>query len=90
MRRINERGFQKKLDDFIKGGGVVVGVSAGSMIFADDMPDNLGLLRCALDVHCSEDTREEPGTYPRDRRERIRLGNNQAIVFEEDAMVILE
>lgn len=90
LRRINERGFQKKLDAFIKAGGVVLGVSAGSMIFAANMPDNLGLLQCALDVHCGEDMQEKPGSYPRGRRERIRLGNNQAIVFKEDAVVILE
>lgn len=90
LRRINERGFHKKLDTFIKAGGVVVGVSAGSMVFADNMSDNLGLLQCALDVHCSEHTKEKPGSYPRDRKEPIRLGNNQAIIFTEDAMVILE
>lgn len=69
LRRINERGFHKKLDTFIKAGGVVIGVSAGSIIFADNMSDNLGLLQCALDVHCSEDTKEKPGSYPRDRKE---------------------
>lgn len=90
MRRINERGFQKKLDAFVKAGGAVVGVSAGSMIFSDDVPDNLGLLQCALDVHCSGDTREKPGVYPRDRKERIRLGNEQAIIFKEDVMEIIE
>lgn len=25
------------------------------MIFAGNMPDNLGLLQCALDVHCSDE-----------------------------------
>lgn len=90
LRRINERGFQKKLDAFIKAGGAVLGVSAGSMIFAANMQDNLGLLQCSLDVHCGEDTQENPGPYPRDRKERIRLGNKQALVFEDDDMVILE
>ena len=90
LRRINERGFQEKLDAFIKAGGVVLGVSAGSMIFAANMPDNLGLLQCALDVHCSEDMREKPGSYPRDRKERIKLGNSQAIVFEGDEIVVFE
>lgn len=90
LRRINERGFQEKLDAFIKAGGVVLGVSAGSMIFAANMPDNLGLLQCALDVHCSEDMREKPGSYPRDRKERIKLGNSQAIVFKDDSMVVFE
>ena len=90
LRRINERGFHKKLDTFIKAGGVVIGVSAGSIIFADNMSDNLGLLQCALDVHCSEDTKEKPGSYPGDRKERIRLGNNQAIIFKQDTIIIFE
>lgn len=90
LKRVRERGFDKKLEQFIKDGGVVVGVSAGSMIFADDMPNNLGLLQCALDVHCSEDTCEKAGQYSLNRIDRIRLGNEQAIVFEKDYIVIIE
>lgn len=90
LRRVRERGFDKKIELFIKQGGVVVGVSAGSMIFADDMPNNLGLLQCALDVHCSEDTCEKAGQYSLNRMERIRLGNEQAIVLEKDYLVIIE
>lgn len=78
------------MNAFIKAGGVVLGVSAGSMIFAANMPDNLGLLQCVLDVHCSEDVQEKPGSYPRDRKERIKLGNSQAIVFKDDSMVVFE
>ena len=90
LKRVRERGFDKKLESFIKHGGVIVGVSAGSMIFADDMPDNLGLLQCALDVHCSKDICEKAGHYSLSRKERIRLGNEQAIVFEKDYLVIIE
>ena len=90
LRRILERGFDKELESFIEHGGAVVGVSAGSMIFADDMPDNLGLLKCALDVHCSKDTCDKAGQYSMSRRERIRLGNEQAIVFEEEFFSIIE
>lgn len=90
LRRVRESGFDKKLDSFIRRGGAVVGVSAGSMIFADDMPDNLGLLQCALDVHCSKDICEKAGQYSLNRKERIRLGNEQAIVFENDCFVIIE
>lgn len=89
LRRINERSFDSRLMDFIGNGGVVIGVSAGSMIFAEDMPDNLGLLKCALDVHCSDDSCEKVGRYPKDRRERIKLGNLQAIIFDGDHIVII-
>lgn len=90
LRRIREQGFDEKLKSFIECGGVVVGVSAGSMIFADDMPNNLGLLKCALDVHCSKDACEKAGKYSLNRTERIRLGNEQAIVFEKDCFSIIE
>ena len=90
LRRIREQGFDKKLKSFIECGGIVVGVSAGSMIFADDMPDNLGLLKCPLDVHCGKDACEKAGKYSLSRTERIRLGNEQAIVFEKDCLSIIE
>ena len=90
LKRVRERGFDKKLKSFIEHGGVVVGVSAGSMIFADDMPDNLGLLQCALDVHCGKDTCEKAGQYSLNRTDRVRLGNEQAIMFEKDHLVVIE
>ena len=90
LRRINEQGFGKVLQTFINQGGIVVGVSAGSMIFAADMPDNLGLLKCALDVHCGDESREKAGRYEKGREERIKLGNQQAILFEENDMIIIE
>mgnify|MGYP000763032221 CR=1 FL=1 len=89
LKRINERGFDSRLLSFINNEGVAVGVSAGSMIFADDMPDNLGVLKCALDVHCDDNNCEKTGRYPKDRRERIKLGNSQAIVFDGDCIMII-
>lgn len=88
LRRINEQGFDKKLKRFIHGGGVVVGVSAGSIIFANNLPDNLGLLHCSLDVHCSDGTCEKAGRYLQLRKEGIKLGNEQAIAFEADTIIV--
>lgn len=90
LSRINEQGFNKKLTAFIDHGGIVVGVSAGSVIFANNIPGNLGLLQCNLDVHCSEDSSEKPGYYPKNRRECIKLGNCQAIMFENDNLLIID
>lgn len=90
LQRINENGFRKDLFEFIKAGGVVLGVSAGSIVFADNLPDNLGLLKCPLDVHCSLETREAAGSYNRERTERIKLGDLQGIVFEEDELIVFE
>ena len=90
LRRINEQGFNHKLEDFINYGGIVIGVSAGSMIFANNMEDNLGLLKCALDVHCSDENCDKPGEYKKYRQERIKLGNTQAIIVKEDSFIIIE
>lgn len=89
LRRLNEQGFGEKLVEYIRDGGVVIGVSAGSMIFANDMPGNLGVLKCGLDVHCGDEVCDKAGRYPKDRTDRIRLGNRQAIIFDGDAMVII-
>ncbi|MGN1019438.1 MAG: Type 1 glutamine amidotransferase-like domain-containing protein [Aristaeellaceae bacterium] len=90
MQRVNEAGFDRTLHAFIRRGGVVLGVSAGSMIFADCMPDSLGYLACPLHVHSGEDTRALPGRYPRQRREALRLGNRQGLYFDGEDMVVFE
>lgn len=90
LKRINENKFRKQLLEFIALDKIVIGVSAGSMIFANDMPNNLGLLKCGLDVHCNDEIREKTGRYVKERRERIKLGNTQAIFFEGDDIIVFE
>lgn len=90
LKRINEKTFRKQLLDFISLGKIVIGVSAGSMILANNMPNNLGLLKCGLDVHCNDEIREKTGCYAKNRQERIKLGNTQAISFEGDNIIVFE
>lgn len=90
MKRINECGFNKKLLEHINRDGIVIGVSAGSMIFANDMPENLSILKCALNVHCASETCEKTGCYKNNRKEAINLGNKQAIIFGDDYIEIIE
>lgn len=90
MQRVNEAGFDRTLHAFIRRGGVVLGGSEGSMIFADCMPDNLGYMACTLAVHRSVDTRERPGRYPRNRLEVLRLGNRQGMYFDEHDVIVFE
>ena len=59
LQRINETGFDHSLKEYIRRDGVVLGVSAGSIIFANNIPGNLGLIDTKLDVHCAEGEREE-------------------------------
>lgn len=90
MQRVKEIGFERMIHAFIRRGGVVLGVSAGSMIFADCMPDNLGYMACPLHVHSSEADRAHPGRYPRNRREVLRLGNRQGLYFDQHDMIVFE
>jgi len=90
LRRINESGFDKRLKDFIEQGGVVVGVSAGSIIFANNLENNLGLLQCALKVHCADDECEKAGYYTECVKENINLGNKQAIILCDGGFTIIE
>lgn len=52
LQRINDSGFRSSLLSYIAGNGLVLGVSAGSVIFANNHPGNLELLPTTLNVHC--------------------------------------
>lgn len=52
LERINDTGFRETLLTYIRDNGFVIGVSAGSIIFANNLPGNLELLDTKLDVHC--------------------------------------
>lgn len=54
LQRINQSGFRSSLLSYIQNGGFVIGASAGSLIFADNLPDNLHLLGTRMDVHCKK------------------------------------
>ncbi|MED9905323.1 MAG: Type 1 glutamine amidotransferase-like domain-containing protein [Lachnospiraceae bacterium] len=82
LNRINEVKFQQSLLPYINNDGVVVGVSAGSVIFANNLKNNLGLVKQDLDVHCNEAECEKLGCLNSERNERIKLGNLQALVIE--------
>lgn len=89
LRRVNEGGFRERLLAFIEEGGAVLGVSAGSLIFAANLPDNLGLLPCPLDVHCPDEARDQPGPIAGGPA-RVRLGNRQAILWRAKVPNVIE
>lgn len=51
---MNETGFGEVMMKYIQANGAIIGVSAGSLIFASNMAGNLGLINAALHVHCAE------------------------------------
>lgn len=79
LQRINETGFDKSLMEYIHADGVVLGVSAGSLIFANNIPGNLGLIDTKLDVHCKEGEARGKLAYP--LKENVRLTNTCALAI---------
>ena len=56
LERINQTGFDKSIKEYIDKGGVYVGVSAGSVVAANNLPDSLKLINCTLNVHTPSGT----------------------------------
>ena len=81
LERINDTKFNESLTAYIHDSGVVVGVSAGSLIFANNLSGNLGLLDTKLDVHCA--TGEKAGRLTPPLGERLRLTNESALVIRD-------
>ena len=69
------------LDLLAQGRAVVLGVSAGSMIFSASVPAGLNVLPNPLHVHCVKGTSDGPLPPP---SQPIHLSNTQAIVFAND------
>ncbi len=80
LNRINDTGFRDALMNYIRDNGIVLGVSAGSLIFADSLPDNLGLLDIRLDVHCEDSSCI--GKTSLEKQKRIRLSNTAAMIIK--------
>lgn len=81
LQRINDTGFHKALTEYIQSDGVVLGVSAGSIIFGNNLPGNLGLVDTKLNVHCTVGEKAGKVTYP--LKDSMCLTNEQAIVITD-------
>jgi peptidase E len=89
LSRVNEIGFNHQLFDFINRNGIVVGVSAGSLILANNMPDSLSIIKQRLNVHCSNFSCEKAGIVD-ENKDCIMLGNEQALIIENNNLIIIE
>lgn len=81
LERINATGFNVSLMEYIRTNGAVIGVSAGSLIFSNNLPDNLGLLDTKLDVHCAEGEAKGKTAYP--LKDNIKLTDTCALAVRE-------
>ena len=79
LERVNDSGFSEALMRFVKKDGVVLGVSAGSMIFSADLKNNLGLVNTELYVHCENGEKAGRIEYPFTKN--IALSNTQALII---------
>lgn len=81
LERINEQGFNVVLKEYIKADGIVVGVSAGSIIMAQNLENNMGLINCILKVHCK--TGSKAGHLDALTGQEISLTDRQAIYLTD-------
>lgn len=81
LERVNDTGFNKTLMKYIQADGFVMGVSAGSLIFANNLSGNLGLIDTKLDVHCPEGEKRGKIVYP--LKENVRLTNTCALAISD-------
>lgn len=91
LSRINETGFRDTLTEYIRENGFVIGVSAGSLIFASNLTDNLGLLNTKMDVHCEKSSFTGKAAFP--LTNHLQLSNTAAMLIRdipEDAEIIDE
>ena len=89
LGRINETGFHKSLRAYINDNGLVIGVSAGSLIFSNNLEHNLGLIDTKLDVHCITGEKRGKLAYP--LKDNVKLTNTCALVLRDfpDGMEII-
>ena len=81
LERVNNTGFNATLMEYIKQDGMVIGVSAGSLLFANNLEGNLGLINTRLDVHCPDGEKKGKVEYP--LKDNVRLTNTCALVIRE-------
>ena len=79
LERINDTGFRETLLTYIRDDGFVIGVSAGSIVFANNLPGNLELLDTKLDVHCEASSYTGSISFP--LIENMKLSNTGAILI---------
>lgn len=89
LERINDSGFRETLLSYIRENGFVIGVSAGSIIFANNLPGNLGFVDTKLDVHCERSSFTGRVTFP--LVDNLKLSNTAAMLIRnipEDTEII--
>lgn len=66
-----------------------MGVSAGSIVFAANLPDNIEVFSALLNVHCSADCSVAEGELDMHGKSCVNLGNEQAIVYDDNGKMFV-
>lgn len=88
LEQMSSVGFPKPLKAFLEGGGVYVGVSAGSDVAADNFDGNLGCLPARLETHAKEGSPNGPVKIG--ATEVIKITDNQAVMISGDEISVIE
>ena len=88
IQRINDTGFDVPLKEYASNIGIYIGVSAGSLVATNDVPDGLGLLNCRLSVHSHHN--DPVGIIDETTNPHIRLSDSGAIVMANGVSRIIE
>lgn len=86
LTEVNRTGFKAVLKTAIENGLFYIGTSAGAVIAAKNLPNNLGFIENHLYVHCAKGT--PCGKLPADQD--IYLTDQQAVWIEGDNYEIIE
>lgn len=81
LDRMNDTGFSHVIMQYIAVGGMVIGVSAGSLIFANNLAGNLGLIDTTLSVHSANGA--APGKLAFPLAPEMHLSNTGAILVRD-------
>jgi peptidase E len=86
VSRMEEINFKNSVSEYIKNGGVYVGVSAGSVCASGKYINGLDFIKNVLDVHCDNGT--ENGKIK--TNDKICLTNEQAIYINDEGAYVIE
>ncbi|MDR2932123.1 MAG: Type 1 glutamine amidotransferase-like domain-containing protein [Oscillospiraceae bacterium] len=87
IQRINDTEFNVSLHQYIDNGGVYVGVSAGSLVATNDVPQSLGLVNCTLGVHMPVGT--ESGEIDTSENPHINLSAENALLITNKKVEVI-
>ena len=88
LDRINDTGFTETLTQYADNGGIYLGISAGSVVATNNLPNNLGFINCTIGVHKEIGTAS--GAIDVSTNPHIDLTGSGAILILGDGFEVVE